>query len=292
MTFNTRAARQGLVMRAMQASIQVRSDAGLDLHRPICVYDLCQRLGVTVRFNDISSMEGMYDRTPRPRIHVSALRPLNRRAFTCGHELGHHVFGHGSTIDELHDELSDRSLSADELLAESFAAFLLMPTVGLRGAFASRGIKPESASARDIYAIASTFGVGYATLVNHLALAAGMLSWGRRLALLKFTPKMIREEILGNPVAGGLVLAHDYWTAATLETETGSHVVLPRLAQVEGSSLESRGEIPLGSLYRASTPGVCRVIVPNSTWAILVRVCQAGYTGLAEYRHLPEEADD
>ena len=83
----------------------------------------------------------MYDREPKPRIHVSALRPLARRTFTCAHELGHHVFGHGSTIDELRD---DQSKSAErppnEILADAFAAFVLMPTLGLREAFTKRGL--------------------------------------------------------------------------------------------------------------------------------------------------------
>jgi hypothetical protein len=55
-------------------------------------------LGVTVRFNNIN-MEGMYQRGAPPRIHLSARRPLSRRTYNCAHELGHHVFGHGSSIE-------------------------------------------------------------------------------------------------------------------------------------------------------------------------------------------------
>jgi hypothetical protein len=54
--------------------------------------------GVTVRFNNIN-MEGMYQRGAPPRIHLSARRPLSRRTYNCAHELGHHVFGHGSSIE-------------------------------------------------------------------------------------------------------------------------------------------------------------------------------------------------
>lgn len=110
---NTSAAgRKTLVMQGMQASIEARVKAGLDLKSPACIYGLCEAHKVAVRFNDIN-MEGMYDRAPKPRIHVSALRPLARRTFTCAHELGHHVFGHGSTIDELRE---DQANSADRLL--------------------------------------------------------------------------------------------------------------------------------------------------------------------------------
>ena len=71
--------------------------------QPICIYRLCEVLGVTVRFNNIN-MEGMYQRSVPPRIHLSALRPLPRRTYNCAHELGHHVFGHGSSIDELRED--------------------------------------------------------------------------------------------------------------------------------------------------------------------------------------------
>lgn len=84
----------------MLKSIEVQKEAGLALNSPICIYDLCDRLNVTVRFVDIS-MEGTYYKGENPRILLSALRPLPRRNFTCAHELGHHVFGHGSTIDDL-----------------------------------------------------------------------------------------------------------------------------------------------------------------------------------------------
>ena len=140
------ASQKALVMQGMQASITARTKAGLDLQSPACIYGLCEAHNVNVRFNDIN-MEGMYDRQPKPRIHVSALRPLARRTFTCAHELGHHVFGHGSTIDELRD---DHAQSADrppnEVLADSFAAFVLMPTLGLREAFVKRGLDPNKAS--------------------------------------------------------------------------------------------------------------------------------------------------
>ena len=67
--------RRALATQAMQAAIQTRAKAELDQHSPICIYWLCEELGVTVRFNNIN-MEGMYQRGAPPRIHLSALRPL------------------------------------------------------------------------------------------------------------------------------------------------------------------------------------------------------------------------
>ena len=71
--------RRALATQAMQAAIACRAKAKLDQHGPICIYGLCETLGVTVRFNSIN-LEGMYQRGTPPRIHLSAHRPLPRRA--------------------------------------------------------------------------------------------------------------------------------------------------------------------------------------------------------------------
>jgi hypothetical protein len=47
-----------LARDAMQATIDVRFQLGVGLEEPICTYSACERLGVPVRFVDIS-MEGM-----------------------------------------------------------------------------------------------------------------------------------------------------------------------------------------------------------------------------------------
>src|SRR4051794_40666666 len=110
----------------MLEAITVRSAAKLGHDGPLDVYDLSERLGLRVRFVGVS-MEGMYRRGRPPRILLSALRPQPRRIYTCAHEVGHHIFKHGSTIDELVEDLSRAGpLSPGEALAQSFAGFLLM----------------------------------------------------------------------------------------------------------------------------------------------------------------------
>ena len=95
--------RKNLAREALDQALEVREDAEIAFNVPLCVYGLCDRLGIRVQFVDIN-MEGVYLRSKRPLIQISSLRPLGRRVFTCGHELGHHVFGHGSTLDELQEE--------------------------------------------------------------------------------------------------------------------------------------------------------------------------------------------
>ena len=175
--------RRALATQAMQAAIATRAKAKLDQHGPICIYGLCETLSVTVRFNNIN-MEGMYQRGAPPRIHLSARRPLPRRAYNCAHELGHHVFGHASSIDELREDAKENPWEdPKEFLADTFAGFTLMPIMGLRRAFATRGWKPETATAAQMFSIACDFGVGYGTLLTHLSAGVNMISRSRAVAL-------------------------------------------------------------------------------------------------------------
>lgn len=283
---------QALAMKGMQASISARTKAGLDLKSPVCIYDLCEKLKVTVRFNDIN-MEGMYDREPKPRIHLSSLRPLARRAFTCAHELGHHVFGHGSTIDELNDsQLNSASRPPEEVLADAFGAFTLMPTLGIKEAFSVRGLDPNKASPLELFAIACSFGVGQATLVNHLAYALQLINPVRREQLGKVTPKAIRSEILGEVVSEPLTFVDYHWLASTLDMEEGALVLLPSSVAVDVTTLMPERDLASGRLFRAMKAGITRVVLPGTSWALYVRVSRKRYVGLARFRHLEDASDD
>lgn len=238
-------------------------------------------------------MEGMYDQKPKPRIHVSALRPLARRNFTCAHELGHHLFGHGSTIDELQDEQSKHSnRPPNEVLADAFASFVLMPTLGLREAFTRRGLDPNTASASDIYAVACNFGVGQATLVNHMAYSIDMITPVQRATLGRITPKMIRTELLGETVSEPLTVADQYWNSPTLDAEEGALLLLPTGVVVDTSILMPERDLAKGRLFRTLKPGITRVVIPGTSWATYVRIARRQYIGLARYRHLEDSTDE
>ena len=90
-----------LAREALEKALEMREQCGFEFGTPVNVFDLCDYVKPKVRLLFVDySMEGCYLRSDRPLIQVSALRPLARRVFNCAHELGHHVFGHGSTIDQ------------------------------------------------------------------------------------------------------------------------------------------------------------------------------------------------
>lgn len=282
--------RRALANQAMQAAAATRAKANLDQASPICIYGLCETLAVMVRFNNIN-MEGMYQRGLPPRIHLSARRPLPRRAYNCAHELGHHVFGHGSSIDELREDAKGQPWGGPkEFLADTFAGFTLMPIIGLRRAFSVRGWTPETATAAQMFTIACDFGVGYATLLTHLSVGVNMLSRGRAAALQRITPKALRMDILDSLTPEPLILADRHRATPTLDAEVNTLLLLPPDTEVADAGLAFERDLATGRLFRAVKPG----IVPASAgvWAVFVRIAPEAYVGLAQYRHLAEDPDE
>ncbi len=287
---------RALATRAMQAAAATRAEAKLDQAGPICIYGLCETFGIVVRFNNIN-MEGMYQRGRPPRIHLSARRPLPRRTYNCAHELGHHVFGHGSSIDELCEDAKARPWEdPKEFLADTFAGFILMPIIGLRRAFSVRGWLSETATSPQIFTIACEFGVGYGTLLTHLSVGVNMLSRRRAASLRRVTPNALRMDILGASTPEPLIVADHHRTAPTLDAEVKTLLLLPPGTEVTGGGLVFERDLVTGRLFRAVKPGVFQASAGE--WAIFVRIAPVqederyGYVGLARYRHLEEDPDE
>lgn len=275
---------------AMARAVETRHHAQLAVDQPICIYDLCTRLDVVVRFNNIS-MEGMYDRFPRPRIHLSSVRPLGRRAFNCAHELGHHLFGHGSKIDELRKEES-RPVYADprEFIADAFAGHLLMPTFAIGYAFTQRQISPSRATRSQIYALACHFGVSYSALVTHLAYALREIPRDRVAELNKPLGR-IRREILGYPEESPLIIADEQWSSQTLDLEVGTLLLLPSNSAISGNVVRHEPNLVGYALFRGARQGIGHAVFPSGK-SVTLRVSRYQYVGLAQYRHLPDPDPD
>ncbi len=286
--------RKSLAREALDASLDYRGRANCELGTPINVFDLCAALNPQVRllFTDYS-MEGCYLRSDRPLIKVSALRPIGRRAFNCAHELGHHAFGHGSRIDELQNDDSQGSPSdPEEFLANAFAGFLLMPKIAVRGAFTRRGWKIGDAGPEQIFTVACHFGVGYETLVSHLAFDLEEIPRHRAEALRKIRLPAIRRSILDSISTERLCVVDKHFAMSCLDTEVGTHLLLPEGSVSERSSVAAPAtDTAGGRLFLAQSPGLSRVEAPGN-WAVMVRVSKYQYSGWSQYRHLEAEDDD
>lgn len=285
--------RTNLAREALEGALEVREKVGLGFSAPLNIFDLCDRLvpNVRVLFVDYS-MEGCYLRSNRPLIKLSALRPLVRRVFNCAHELGHHVFGHGSRIDELQDESrSDPQSNPEEFLADTFAGFLLMPKLGVRKAFTVRGWNIANATPEQVYTVACHFGVGYSTLLTHLAYGLREVSPRRAKELQRVRLPAVRRAILGSDAALRLSVADSHYAMPNLDSEVGTHILLPHTARPDGNDvLAAVDTSPVGRLFEARSPGLVRVEAADG-WSLIVRVSKYQYFGWSQYRHLELEEE-
>ena len=265
----------------------------------LCVYDAAEKLGLEVRFVDIPSMEGMYVRESashsQPIILVSALRPAGRQASTAAHELGHHLFGHGTRIDQYvvdtDEHRAQTALGPEEMIANMFAGFFLMPKAAVERAFKLRTCLPASATPRQILAIAGWLGVGYGTLVHHMRSSLGMLSTQGAKALLSIQPKRIRHQILGTATTADCFFLDHAWTGRPLDLQLGDFVLVGASVTMEKGCLTGAGVTPDGlQLLRAIGTGIGRVVGPS--WATFVRVQKRGFVGRGMFRHLESVHDE
>lgn len=276
------AAASELAARALRTSMGVRRSAGVGLQGPVDVWRLLEGQNLAVRFTPLH-VEGLYISTSDPPlVIVGSERPLVRRVFTGAHELGHHVFGHGSVLDEM---MEGDTEADEELLVDLFAGYLLMPPLGVRRAFLELGTDPEYASELDVYIVSNRFGVGYTTLIHHLARTLRFLSGSRAWHLKKTGPKDIRAEVLGQLANGHLVIVDQYWALPTIDVEVGDHIILPHGAEVTGDNLHANRH-SAGVWARAVRPGIAQARFSGS--ACFVRVARRHYEGLLKYRHVED----
>jgi Zn-dependent peptidase ImmA (M78 family) len=250
-------------------------------------------MGVEVRFVDLPSLEGMYADTPRPVILIGAQRPAARKAYTCAHELGHHVFSHGTTADELRpEETPPYRLSPEDFLAQSFAGFLLMPKLAIDNAFYRRSWDVTRPTPEQVYRIAGYFGVGYTTVVNHMSWSLGQLPDDTATALRKKRLRDIRQTIAECRVPYSLTAVDQFWEGLAVDVEVGDLLSVPRKIQEEGLCLRHKGQNSNGELYEACSPGRGKLYSDSTSWACYVRVSRREYVGRSIYRHLEEAEDD
>jgi len=284
--------RKELVQTATVTALRTRKKAGYSLWDPICVYDLAEKLEVEVRFSDIPSMEGVYLGASNPTVIVSSLRPLGRQNFTCAHELGHHVFGHGAQYDELVEQRSTaRRFDTNEFQADCFAGALLMPKVAVSRGFSLRGWNPAVCPPESFYVIATWLGVGYRTLIHHMWKALGMLSQHRVQSLLRHSPIAVRSAIVGRDCPEHLVVVDHHWCGRAVDLQVTDLIRLPVEVNIEGTCAEMFEKNEVMTLARAARPGIGRIVANESDWCTYLRVSRKNYIGRGKYR-FEEEIDD
>jgi Zn-dependent peptidase ImmA (M78 family) len=255
------------------------------MFQPVNVFDICTSMDLSVRFIDVS-MEGMYtirEEGTHPTIILSNQRPLPRRSFTCAHELGHHVFKHGNRIDEFSDsEFS--SNREEEIQVDTFAAALLIPSIGIQAEFVKRNLKMVEANSEHYYSVASSFGVGYSTLVMNCKINK-LIGTTKEKELLRQTPTTLFKAITGlDDRATHFKIIDGFSLLPVIDIEVSNYIILPASAKIEGNHLQEYTRTTTGIVFVAKRPGVVRAVYANTS--SFIRIQNMNYVGLVENRHL------
>lgn len=286
--------KRDIILSTSSKALELRRKASIGYLEAVCIYDLAVKLGVDVWFQAIPSMEGIYYKNRTPVILISSLRPQGRKAFTCAHELGHHIYKHGGRVDVTSGEhLYKNRSDPDESLVDNFASFLLMPKTTVLHAFAIRGwANLEACQPIQVFTVAGWLGVGYETLIYHMWLGLNIITKNSAERLLKTSPKQIRDQVLGVEVSGNLVVVDNNWHGKAIDIEVGDIVVLPNGTISEGNQVRLWDGEYKGCVFYGNKPGIGRFENLNAQWSAFVRVSRKGYIGRSVFRHLEEPEDE
>jgi Zn-dependent peptidase ImmA (M78 family) len=276
-----------LAAQAARQAALVRSNLNVGPADAICPFELAQRLGLSTRLVQLPSLEGIYSPEPVPAILVGAERPPGRQRFTCGHEIGHHIFGHGACVAETGGQSSQ---AEEEYLANQFSACLLMPKVAVDAAFSRRAISVGQVTAPEILEVSQDLGVGFSTLVNHLELTFRLISSDAASTLRRASLPAVRQRVAGFPVEHELFVVNSAWGLRALDMQVGDIALTPPGSTYEGAGalLERTPAIHL----IARSPGEGRLIIPGRDVPIIVRICRRSFAGLVRYRFLEDGPDE
>ncbi|MQY27236.1 ImmA/IrrE family metallo-endopeptidase [Nocardia aurantia] len=190
--------RDAVAIASMQAA-RLHQQMHTPYDRPVDVFGLTQRLGLWLATQPLDHTYGFYlSEGPSAGIVLNSNHPETLQRYTCAHELGHHLLGHGSRTDDSNtvDRNSD-DLALKELQAQVFAAALLMPAPLVNRTLQRLGITGVP-GAPDIYAASRDMAVSYTAALWGLA-QLKKLDFGLLRALEKSGAKSAKDALRGGP---------------------------------------------------------------------------------------------
>jgi Zn-dependent peptidase ImmA (M78 family) len=157
---------------AMMRAVQVHRDLDIDRAGYIDVFAALKTAGVECMGKPLGRLFGFYyapvDGGPAALLNANLDEIALRH--TAAHELGHHAFDHGSRSDtdlDLAETMPGRAWTTEEMQAESFAAWFLMPPPGVEAAMRRIGVDRVDGPDQ-VYEVARWLGTSYAGTVRHL----------------------------------------------------------------------------------------------------------------------------
>ena len=178
----------------------------------IDVFDVITQRGLPLLFKPLDGLLGVYMDDPMPGILVTTKRPLSVQRLTGAHELGHHQFGHRSSLDD--DSLLKRSpfntssnYKQQELEADAFAIEFMLPPWLFAEHFKRQGWTASMmADPIIVYQLSLRIGASYDATCRCLARpGVEIIDRNTMNNNLNVKPKEIKKSLLGN------YIPEDYW---------------------------------------------------------------------------------
>lgn len=158
---------------ARMAAQVLHARLGTDYDKPIDVFRTVQREGIWLASQPLDAgLYGFYLRQGAATgIVLNKNHPEQLQRYTCAHELGHHVLGHASHLDDEDDVLKPTAASqANEAAAQAFAGVFLMPLQAVNRVTHRLGFtKNRRLDASDVYQISRELDVSFSAAAWQLA---------------------------------------------------------------------------------------------------------------------------
>ncbi|MDX1873287.1 ImmA/IrrE family metallo-endopeptidase [Mycolicibacterium sp. 120266] len=226
---------QGANRVAAIAAAQAHGDLGIDTQAsPVDVGAAIDAAGVALMYRPLPSLFGvyLYSAGTDPGIMVNNALTRAVRRHTAAHELGHHRFGHQSSI-EAGADATDPSASLraarrggwsdEEKVAEAFASWFLMPRPAVKAVCADMAVTAPHTAAQ-AYQLALRLGTTFAATVRHLGVLR-LISQAQARSWAAVAPATLKRQLAGEDIAS--TRGMDVWDLAAAPVYTPVSVASP-----------------------------------------------------------------
>lgn len=153
---------------ASMAAARAHARLKLPLDRPIDIFGVVQHLGIWLKTEPLGNLFGFYLRHGQATgIVLNSRHPEDLQRYTCAHELGHHLLGHQSHLDDDGD-VNQLNGPLQEQAAQVFAGSFLMPLGLVNRLLRAHDLIGRPLSRVDAYKLSRDMDVSYAACIWRL----------------------------------------------------------------------------------------------------------------------------
>lgn len=153
---------------ASMAAARAHARLKLPLDRPIDIFGVVQQLGIWLKTEPLGNLFGFYLRHGQATgIVLNSRHPEDLQRYTCAHELGHHLLGHQSHLDDSGD-VNRLNGPLQEQAAQVFAGSFLMPLGLVNRLLRAHDLVGRPLSPVDAYKLSRDMDVSYTACIWRL----------------------------------------------------------------------------------------------------------------------------